>query len=186
MPTAPKRRDDRAQRSLERERRIVEEAIGYCEDAIKDGALVAATDRVADHVSEKTWKRLTKSWSGSRCETLAQIARDILEGKDQIHAGVGKIASYVVGIFNGSSLERTLADEIAKRVPLPIFDEKMAATARGLQIIGMGVCFIQGYDLGHCACFVDVVKAEGKVQLKKIILASVDNWASLHDIDLAR
>jgi hypothetical protein len=56
----------------------------------------------------------------------------------------------------------------------------MAATARGLQLTGMGVRLLQGYNLADCACFVDVVKVEGKSQLKKLIVAGAEDWASLH------
>jgi hypothetical protein len=185
-PVASSRSNLRAARAKEREKRLVEEAVAYFEDAIKDGALAAATDHASEYASEKTWSRLTKGWSGRRCQALAQIARDVLDGKDQIHAGVGKFAGYVVGIFRGEALERAFAEEIAKRIPLPILDEKLTATARGLQITGIGVCFIQGYDISYCACFVDVAKTEGKALVKKMVLAGVDDWTSLRNVGLAK
>ncbi|MGP3962727.1 hypothetical protein ACTWPT_42715 [Nonomuraea sp. 3N208] len=169
----------RAQRAEEREKRLIKEAIDYFEIAIEKGALAAATDRACEYASKETWAKLTKRWNGKRCQTLAQIARDVLEGKEQIHAGIGKVAGFLVGLFKGGSLERTFAAEIVSRIPLPILDEKLTATARGLQIVGIGVCCMQGYDLSRCACFVDVAKFEGKAQLKKLVLTGAEDWASL-------
>ncbi|MFI7231127.1 hypothetical protein ACIBO5_48685 [Nonomuraea angiospora] len=141
--------------------------------------MAAATDHACEYASKETWAKLTKRWSGKRCQTLAQVARDVLEGKEQIHAGIGKTAGFFVGLFKGGALARAFATEIASRLPLPILDEKLTATARGLQIVGIGVCCMQGYDLSRCACFVDVAKSEGKAQLKKLVLTGAEDWTSL-------
>lgn len=174
----------RSRKTEERERRIIEGAINYCQDAIDSDALAAAIRHAADYASEKTWHRLTVGWSGKRCRTLAELARQTLEGKTALHNGIGKAASHILGLLGRSSLERTFAEEIAKRIHLPVVDEKMTAVARGLQITGIGVCCLQGYDLGNCACFVDVVKTEGKAQARRLIISGAQEWASLHNLKL--
>lgn len=172
----------RARKREERRKRLVKEAVDYFDTAVEKDALAAATDRACDYVSSATWSKLTGNWSGKRCGTLAGLARDILEGKDQVHAGVGRIAGYVVGFLRGGRLERAFAEEIASRIPLPVLDEQATATARGLQIVGIGVCCMQGYDLSRCACFVDVAKEEGKAQLKRLILTGAEDWVALHSL----
>jgi hypothetical protein len=51
--------------------------------------------------------------------------------------------------------------------------------ARGLQIVGIAMCLHAERGLTQCACFKDVVIAEGKERVKQLMLYSIENWQDL-------
>ncbi|MBJ7603583.1 MAG: hypothetical protein JF888_10400 [Candidatus Dormibacteraeota bacterium] len=80
------------------------------------------------------------------------------------------------------SLPRLIFADLIKTLPLP-FDHKLIATARGLQLIGIVACCLDGRSLTSCACFVDVVKLEGKQGMKALIAGGVADWTGLHTLE---
>lgn len=158
----------------------MEEAAKSCADIVQQGALEAVPSHVAQYASAETWDRVVRHWHGRNCTEIADLARAILDGKQKIHTLIGKFVGFVVGLFNGSLFARALAEEMAKRAPLPIIDEKATMAARGLQLCGMFICMAQGRQLSACACFADVVKAEGKDRVEKLIKAGTSDWINLH------
>jgi hypothetical protein len=48
-----------------------------------------------------------------------------------------------------------------------------------VQATGIYVCVAEGRHLTDCECFIDVVKAEGKRQIKALLLAATDDWDDL-------
>jgi hypothetical protein len=134
---------------------------------------------VTRYVSDQTWQRVTRNWSGRRCDILAQLARAILEGRDRLHEGLGEVASRALGLLNRSSVERQFASELVKQLPLPTVDENLIAAARGLQVTGIVVCLARSSPLTQCACFTDVVLVEGQAKVKSLITAGMEDWAGL-------
>jgi len=72
-------------------------------------------------------------------------------------------------------IERVFAQELARRVPLPV-DAQLSAAARGLQIAGIYVCVVGNRDLADCACLRDVLKAEGKERLQQLVQGAMEDW----------
>lgn len=170
-----------------RERRGLEEAAGFCADALKDGGAQAIADRAAAYVNDATWKALVRKHRRGGCDELAELARAILDGKEQLHKAVGRVAGGLLGLFGWSRIERVFAQELASRIPLP-WDAQLAAAARGLQIAGIYVCLVGNRDLADCACLRDVLEAEGKERVKKLIQGAVEDWKALPGVmsDAAR
>ncbi|WP_406167591.1 hypothetical protein [Streptomyces sp. NBC_00996] len=106
------------------------------------------------------------------------LARNILKGKEQLHGAVGRAAGGLLGLLGRPRIERVFAQELASRIPLP-WDGQLAAAARGLQIAGIYVCLVGNRGLTDCACLQDVLKAEGKERVKKLVKAAVEDWSLL-------
>ena len=70
------------------------------------------------------------------------------------------------------------ACEVAERVPLPT-DQTLIAAARAVQATGIYICVAAGRNLANCECFIDLVKAEGKKQIKALLLAAMNDWDDL-------
>ncbi|TCJ33276.1 hypothetical protein [Parafrankia sp. BMG5.11] len=136
-------------------------------------------ERATGYVSEQTWQRLTRTWSGRRCSTLAKLARAILEGRDRLHERLGEAANQALELLNRTSAERQFASELVKQLPLPVVDDNLIATARGLQVTGIVVCVARSRSLTQCACFTDVVLVEGQAKVKSLITAGMEDWAGL-------
>jgi hypothetical protein len=160
------------------ERRRLEEVASFCADSLKDGGTAAIADRAAAYVTDETWKLLLKKHRRKDCSDIAELARAILEGKEQLHHAIGRAADGLLGFFGRSRIERTFARELSSRIPLP-WDAQLAAAARGLQIAGIYLCFIGNRELTDCACLRDVLTSEGKAKLQGLIQAAVEDWKSL-------
>lgn len=164
------------------DRQLVDQAVQLCADVIEHGALNAVPNRAAQYASRETWERVVRRWRGRNCTEIAQLARAILTGKDKLHAGIGWVVGLIVSLVNGSRFARRLAQEMASRVKLPGIDEQATMAARGLQLCGMFLCVAQDRPLGTCACFVDVVKSEGKAQVENLVKSAATDWINLHMI----
>ncbi|MGP3922285.1 hypothetical protein [Streptomyces sp. 8N616] len=147
-------------------------------DVIERGGTAVIPERAAAYVSDETWKRLVRRHRKRGCDDLAQLARNILKGKDQLHEAVGRAAGGLFGLLGRPKIERIFAQELARRIPLPV-DAKLSAAARGLQIAGIYVCIVSGRDLADCACLRDVLKVEGKDRLERLIHGALEDWQSL-------
>lgn len=112
------------------------------------------------------------------CDPLAQLARNILNGKDFLHEAVGRAVGGFFGLVGRPRIERAFAQELARRIPLPI-DAKLSAAARGLQIAGIYICVVGNRDLADCACLRDVIRVEGKERLQRLIHGAMGDWQSL-------
>ncbi len=135
--------------------------------------------RATEYVSDQTWQRLTRGWSGRRCSALAKLARTILEAQDRLREGLVEVTDRTLRLLNRSSVERQFAAELVKRLPLPAVGENLIATARGLQVTGIVVCVTESRPLTQCACFTDVVLVEGQAKVKSLITAGLEDWAGL-------
>jgi hypothetical protein len=53
---------------------------------------------------------------------------------------------------------------------------------RGVQVVGIVVCVLDGEDVTRCQCFIDLVLTETKTQVKRILLAAMADWRRLADL----
>jgi hypothetical protein len=156
----------------------MEAAAGFCADALSDGAAATVAARAATYVSDETWKTLVRKHRRSGCEDMAQLARDILKGKEQLHHVVARTAGGLLGLLGRPRIERIFAQELARRIPLP-FDAQLTAAARGLQIAGIYVCLVGGRNLADCACLRDVFRTEGQERVGRLMQGAVEDWREL-------
>ncbi|NGN67649.1 hypothetical protein G5C51_27575 [Streptomyces sp. A7024] len=160
------------------QRRRAEEVAAFCADVLKDGGAAAIADRAATYASDETWTALVKKHRRRGCHGLAELARAILNGKEQLHAAVGWAAAGLLGLMRRPRIEQIFAQELVRRIPLPA-DAKLIAAARGLQIAGIYVCLVGNRDLADCACLRDVLKVEGKARIKRLIEGAIEDWREL-------
>jgi hypothetical protein len=156
----------------------VEKAAEYCVAVLNDGWAAVVSERATEYVTEETWNKLFNRRRRRRCKRLAQMAAAILAGKKMLHDLVGAIAAWLAALLGGDRIVQTFARQLASNIPLPP-DAKMVAAARGLQVTGVLLCLVNGDDLTKCQCFIDLALAETKTQVKKILLAAMEDWTAL-------
>jgi hypothetical protein len=154
------------------------QAVDFCLDTLSDGGVSTIADRASAYVTDRSWDALVRQHRRKDCDDLAQLARRILLGKEQIHEFLGRSAGSLLGFFGRPRIERIFVQEVVSRIPLP-FDVKLSAAARALQIAGIYVCLVGGRGLAGCACLKDVLKVEGQAQVQKLILGSIQDWKEL-------
>jgi hypothetical protein len=165
-----------------KEQKKIETAISYTADVITSERLQAIPDRAIEYVSEQTWKKVTRGWKRRRCTGLAELARQILNGKSWLHKTMADLFGKLLRRWGVGDIERRFAEELVRRLPFPYLDQKLTATARALQITGIFICVMGDNDLRNCACFVDLVLNEGKEKLKDLMIAATNDWAHLHHL----
>lgn len=159
----------------------VDQTVEICADVVIDGWEGAVGDRVASCLTESTRKRLFGGRRHDNCSGLANLAKAILEGKKRLHQGVGQIAGWLASKVGAEPLEQTVARELAKRIPIPVVDEKAVAVARGLQVVGILVCLSSEIPLNRCQSFIDLSLAESQERVKDILAAALEDWTSPPD-----
>jgi hypothetical protein len=140
----------------------------------------AVASRASTYVSETTWDRLIRGRRRQHCKALAELARNLLGLKHEIHSIFGWLASGVLALFGAGGAARALASELISHLPLPI-DAKIIAAARGIQVTGILLCVVNGDDLVSCQCFVDLALDLTKTQVKRLLLAAAHDWTKLED-----
>ena len=138
----------------------------------------AVADRGSSYVRDATWERLFRGQRRKRCKALAQIAKEFLDIKDEIHSVFGSLASGLLVFFGAGDTVQAFADELVSHFPLPT-DAKIIAAARGIQVTGILLCVINGDDLDRCQCFIDLALEMSKTQVKKLLLVASDDWTKL-------
>ena len=162
------------------EQRRVDEAVTLCVNIGLDGWEEVVSGRVADCLTDATFRRLFKHRSGN-CRFLADLAKAILKGKEKMHEIIGGIGSWVAGKFGAEPIERTVARELARRIRIPVVDEKVIVVARGLQMIGILYCLAGNIPLSRCPSFIDLARAETKERVKEILEAAMEDWTHPSD-----
>jgi hypothetical protein len=46
-------------------------------------------------------------------------------------------------------------------------------------VTGVLLCLVSGDDLTRCQCFIDLALSETKTQVKKILVAAINDWTGL-------
>jgi hypothetical protein len=59
------------------------------------------------------------------CKILADLAKAILDAKKKLHEIVGSIAGWVASKLGADALERTVARELAQKIPIPMVDDML-------------------------------------------------------------
>jgi hypothetical protein len=157
-----------------RERDRINEAAEFCVATIKDGAIEATADRIADRVSRDAWNALRRRWGLFRCKWMARLAQQILDAKAQIHKTVADVAM-LKWRTPLHAPEHLFAHELIKSIPLP-GDEQFIAAAYGLRVAGVCICVMQGISLRKCACFQPLALEYTKEQVKSILVSSGTEW----------
>jgi hypothetical protein len=164
------------------ERNLIGEAIDQYRNLLTKGYLTTAVDRATEYVGDQIWKDVTRGWSGTNCTYLAQVARQILAAKDELHREIGDAVGALSTRLGAPEPVGIFAGEFARRVQLPGVDDTLTSTARALQLTGIMICVFAGRNLADCACFVSVVIDEGKDVMQKLLVGAVHDWANLHNI----
>ena len=111
------------------------------------------------------------------CKQIAALAKALIDGKEKLHDLIGEAGGWLTEKLRGQGLECIVAKELAKKIPIPIVDEKTAVVARGLQMIGISRCLARGIPLERCQCFIDLALTETKEQVKEKLAAALGDWA---------
>lgn len=158
-----------------KERGRINEAAEFCMATIKDGAIEATADRIADRVSHDAWNTLRRRWGRFRCKWMARLAQQILDAKMQMHKTVADVAllKWKTPLHTP---ERIFAHELIKRIPFPGVDEQFVAAAYGLRLTGVCLCGMQGIPLTKCACFQLLAQEWTKEQVKLFLVSSGTEW----------
>jgi len=152
--------------------------VAFCGDVVTSSWQEAVTDQALNCITPKTWDRLFSGHRQQECKILADMAKGILEGKKALHDFIGAIAGRIAGWLGGDAVERAVARELAKRIPIPGIDQKAAVVARGLQVVGIVLCLSVGSPLNRCQSFIDLALAESKERVKQILVGAMDDWTS--------
>lgn len=161
-----------------REHQRAEKATQLCLDLLESGGTALIAERASAYVADETWKTLVRRHRRTGCDDLAELARNILNGTDRLHEAFGRAAGRVFGWLGRPPIERVFAQELARRIPLPV-GAQLAAAARGLQIAGIYVCIVGSGGLADCACLQDLLRFEGTERLQLLVQGGMQDWQEL-------
>jgi hypothetical protein len=178
QPTQPAPKP-RPPTEAERQEARLRAAAKYVVGALYPGWPDDICERVAKYVTDRTWKRIRRGWRDGRCQRLAQLARDILNGKHTLHQIAGWAASKTTRLLGGQKIEQVFAAELAQRLPQPT-DRPLDTLAKSIRITGITLCAAAGRDLNKCACFRDLAQAETNRQVERLLLNAADNYWATH------
>ena len=179
MPQTPRERSARSYDDLpDSERRRVDEAVAFCADVVTSSWQETVADRAADCLKPSTFDRLFNRPDRGVCAILARLAKAVLDGKKKLHKLIGGLAGWAMRQAGKEGLARTAAKELAERIPIPVVDQKAAAVARGLQMLGIALCLSQGISLKRCPSFIDLALFETKEKIKSILTAALNDWTA--------
>lgn len=135
------------------------------------------SDRVTEYLGREQKRRLHKRDQASvDCTLLAEAARAILALKQKTHQAVGEAAGQLLDrvVRDLPRFHRLLVKKVVEKLPLP-WDAKLAAIARGLQVIGIWICLV-GDRLEQCECLrmlgIAVVKEQAEQAVKELLDAT--------------
>jgi hypothetical protein len=158
------------------ERQRVAETIAFCADVADSSWSEAVADRAAGCLTPPTWNALFGRQRRGDCGAFADLARAILAGKQKLHDLVGAVAAWLTKHLGGGEIERVVAKELAKRIPIPSVDDNAAIVARALQMLGIALCISRGDPLNMCQSFIDLSLQETKERVKTALAAALDDW----------
>ncbi|MEV0193395.1 hypothetical protein AB0I39_33305 [Kitasatospora purpeofusca] len=153
-------------------------AAQHCIDLVSGGGSNAIASQALRYTSESTWNALLEQQRGRGCESLARLARTLLDGKKSLHSMVGAIVGRLWVALGRPRIEQVFARELASRMPLP-FGHEVAAAARGLQAAGILICLADAGPIQDCACLKDLLANEGRAQFENLLYGAFDDWSSL-------
>jgi hypothetical protein len=156
--------------------RQLERTVNVVAKTLTDGWESAVEDQLASVLTEEFWDSLPR-WSRRRpnCRRLAQLANFMESVKKRAHNAIGAMANEGLGLLGRPTLERRIAEEFARRIPLP-GDKEIAAVIHALRITGIWVCVPNGmeYVLTRCLCFEPIAKEKSEEELKRVLEKKLD------------
>jgi hypothetical protein len=161
-----------------RRKKRVEEAESFCVDILTDGWKKAVEAKISDYVTKQAFQQLSRGRHRKTCRSLAKFATEVLKGKKWLHDVVGSIARWIVSLLTGNWAVQIFARKLAAKIPLP-WDTKIIAVARGIQIVGIFLCVVDGRELTRCQCFIDLAIEETKTRVKEMLATALDDWEKL-------
>ncbi len=168
----------RADELTPQEQDRVERAVAFCADTVTESWESAVGAQVVDCISPETWNRLFGGHRDQTCKALADTAKALLDGKEALHEFVGSVAEGLAEDVGLEPVDRAVVKELAKRIPIPVIDQKIVMIARSLQMIGILLCLGEGRPLNRCQCFIDLALAESKECVKQIVTDAMEDWAT--------
>jgi hypothetical protein len=88
------------------------------------------------------------------------------QAKKKAHDAIGAIAGEGLDWLGRPELERMIAIEFAKKIPLP-GDQGITETVHALRILGILICLQLGIDIvTDCPCFLPLAKEKTGEELK--------------------
>ncbi|MEV6486980.1 hypothetical protein [Streptomyces sp. NPDC051576] len=104
------------------------------------------------------------------CDDLAAAAQSLLKARESVRDSL-------TGIHRNRFIDAFIGEITSRLIMMPV-EAHLAAAARGLQIAGICVCVLGG-DLAHCACLLDVLKAEGQERVEALVSGAMEDWRGL-------
>lgn len=144
-------------------------------DVVQTVLMESWEEAVADQLdtvwNDDFWHSLPR-WSRKRpnCRLLARLAEVMESVKKSAHDAIGAMADEGLGFLGRPTIERRIANEFARRIPLP-GDQEIAAVIHALRIYGIWICMPEGVDyvLTECPCFASLAKDKTKDALKELL-----------------
>jgi hypothetical protein len=165
----------------EKDRVRIRAAAEYCSEVLTGGWAETVAGHVTGYVSDETWRKLVRG-RRRECRALARLAQEILALKQQVHDFLGSLVRWILDLAGVGATAREFGGELAANIPIAPLDVKMVAVAQGVQVAGIVVCVLNGQEVTHCQCFIDLALMETKTQVKKILLAAMGDWRQLADL----
>lgn len=151
-----------------------------CASLLSGGGLERIPTRATAYVSDSMWQELVRKHRGKGCERLAELARNILDGRDLLTELTARTVGASFGLLGRPRIERVFATEVMRRVPLP--DQlSLGVAARGLQAAGIYICYDSDRPLSTCACLRDVLKNETREHVEQLVEGALADWQELPD-----
>ena len=139
---------------------------------LTDGWKDAVAEQLAKVLNDDFWKSVPRRrrWTHPDCQLLADLANFMERTRKGVHDAVGAMAREGLGWFGRPTIERRIAEEFAKRIPLP-GEKHVIAVIHTLRIYGIWVCLPNGinYVIVRCPCFIPLAKDKTEEELKRVL-----------------
>jgi hypothetical protein len=150
----------------------------FMADVLVEELNAAMANRVVGYLGQSEAHRLpSRPWDGTSCAELAHTIEFLLQLRRRAGDVVGAAVGH--GLPPGTpELHRTLVKGIGARLVRAAADPGILPIARGLQLVGIFQCMIQGLPLSACAClrmFGSQLVAEQITQRLQELLDAIDH-----------
>jgi hypothetical protein len=172
-PPSPSEKSGRG--SPKRELQVSTKAIEVAQDVITEGWRAATAAQISQVLNDAFWRTIPRrKRKRPDCQALADIAAGMEAAIKAAHNAVGAMASKGLDWLGRPTLERRVAEEFAKKIPLP-GEAQIKETVRTLRICGIVMCMINDRDVfTECPCFRSLAKDMTRDALKEALVAKLD------------
>ncbi|MFB8168293.1 hypothetical protein ACFC60_10130 [Kitasatospora purpeofusca] len=156
----------------------MDSAVRVCVQLVAGSGGDVIASQAVRYVAPDTWNTLVERHRGKGCDTLAALARALLDGRKSLRSLVGSLVGALLAAMGRPRIEQVFAQELASRVPLP-FGHEITLAARGLQAAGIFICFTDAGAVQDCACLRDLLANEGRAQVENLLQGAMHDWSEL-------